>query len=213
MRLLLLFVVLAAIVLMIFFIWGDAFTSIFSEHGSVVWLTSFGAWAWLAGIILLMGDLLLPLPATVIMSALGYVYGPLGGGLIGGGGSFLAGAAGYWLCRMIGERAATFILGSRDYNQGKQLARKEIGAWIVVLSRWLPVFPEVIACMAGLTRMNSIRFHVALLCGSVPMGFVYAYIGYSGLENPGLALALSAAVPALIWFLVGRVLKGVTKNH
>lgn len=207
MRLLLLFLVLASIVLIIFFIWGDSFLAVFSREGSIQWLSHYGDWAWATGILLLMTDLFLPLPATLIMSALGYIYGIVGGGLISTAGSFLAGSLGYWLCRMAGENAARRILGNKDLERGKIISTKEIGILVVVLSRWLPVFPEVISCMAGLTRMNPARFHVALLCGSLPMGFVYAYVGYTGVENPGLALALSALLPAVIWMFIRSVYK------
>ena len=206
MRLLLLFIGLAAIVLVIFFIWGDPLMTTFSQEGSVTWLNQYGSWAWAAAIILLMGDILLPLPATLIMSALGYLYGTLTGGLISVAGSFLAGSAGYWLCYLMGEKAAIRLLGQKDYVQGKKLSDK-VGGWVVALSRWLPVFPEVIACMAGLTRMPPRNFHLALLCGSLPLGFMYAFVGAAGIEQPVLAIVLSACLPPLIWWLVRTILK------
>lgn len=204
MRLLLLFIVLAAIVLTIFFLWGDPLLATFSHEGSVAWLNEYGSWAWAAAIALLMGDILLPLPATLIMSALGFIYGTLAGGLISATGSFLAGSAGYWICYMLGERAALKLLGLKDYERGKKISHS-VGGWVVALSRWLPVFPEVISCMAGLTRMAPLNFHLALLCGSVPLGFTYAYIGSTGLEYPWLAVGLSAGLPPVIWWTITRI--------
>jgi uncharacterized membrane protein YdjX (TVP38/TMEM64 family) len=204
MRLFLLFIGLAAIVLVIFFIWGDPLLATFSQEGSIAWLNKYGDWAWAAGIVLLMGDILLPLPATLILSALGYLYGTAAGGFIGAMGSFLAGSAGYWICYMMGEKAALRLLGPKDYERGRNLSHS-VGGWVVALSRWLPVFPEVIACMAGLTRMRPTTFHLALLCGSMPMGFTYAYIGSTGIEHPWLAIVLSAGLPPLIWWLVRMI--------
>lgn len=206
MRLFLLFIGLAAIVLVIFFLWGDPLLTTFSQEGSITWLNRYGNWAWAAAIVLLMGDILLPLPATLIMSALGYVYGALTGGFISATGSFMAGSAGYWLCYMMGENAARKLLGQKDYERGKRLSHS-VGGWVVALSRWLPVFPEVIACMAGLTRMRPASFHLALLCGSLPLGFTYAYIGSTGIEHPWLAIALSAGVPPLIWGIARMIFK------
>ena len=40
---------------------------------------------------------------------------------------------------------------------------------------------------------------IALACGSIPMGFIYAAIGARGQENPGAALALSVLVPLLLY--------------
>jgi uncharacterized membrane protein YdjX (TVP38/TMEM64 family) len=206
MRLLLLFLGLAAIVLVIFFLWGDSLMTVFTEEGTISWLGNYGSWAWLAAIALLMADLLLPLPATLIMSALGYFYGALGGGVISTIGSFLAGSLGYWTCRSMGENAARKLLGPAEFERGKKLSGN-IGGWIVALSRWLPVFPEVIACMAGLTRMRPRYFHAALLCGSLPLGFTYAYIGATGQSNPAVAIVLSAGLPPLIWIIVRWYLK------
>jgi uncharacterized membrane protein YdjX (TVP38/TMEM64 family) len=198
MRLLLIFLILATVVLVTFFIWGDFFETFFTYDGTVTWLKDYGQWAWAIGIILLMSDLLLPLPATLIMAALGFIYGPVAGGLVAATGSFMAGSLAYWLCRLLGENTAIWLLGKKDYERGKKLAVR-LGGFIVALSRWLPVFPEVIACMAGLTRMPPARFHIALLCGSLPLGFIYALVGHSGNTNPILAFTLSAIVPVLIW--------------
>lgn len=201
MRLLFLFVGLAVIVLATFFIWGDSFTEMFSQTGTINWLSKYGSWAWAVAVILLMADLLLPLPATIIISALGYIYGPIAGGLISVAGSFMAGSLGYWLCRLLGEPTALKLLGKKDYLRGKKMSGK-VGGWVVALSRWLPVFPEVVSCMAGLTRMPAGYFHAALLCGSLPFGFIYAYVGHTGTEDPWLAIVLSAALPPIIWFAV-----------
>jgi uncharacterized membrane protein YdjX (TVP38/TMEM64 family) len=206
MRLLILFVGLAALVLLSFFIWGEELMNFFSQEGTVNWLKSYGDWAWLIAIVLLMADLLLPLPATLILAALGYIYGPIAGGLIGAAGSFMSGALGYWLCRSLGEKTSFKLLGEKDFERGKQLSGN-IGGWVVVLSRWLPVFPEVIACMAGLTRMPARYFHGALLCGSLPMGFVYAFVGYAGVDHPAVSIGLSAGVPPLIWWLIRPVFR------
>jgi uncharacterized membrane protein YdjX (TVP38/TMEM64 family) len=211
MRLIFLLIALVAIVLIPFFIWGDSLMAFFSWERSLEWLRGYGAWAWAIAIVLLIADLFLPLPATIIMSALGYIYGPLVGGLISAAGSFASGVLAYWLCRMLGENAATWVLGQKDYDRGKKVSAN-VGGWVVALSRWLPVFPEVIACMAGLTRMPLKNFYLALACGSLPLGFTYAVIGNSGIENPALAIGLSACIPPIIWFVVSRVLRTSLKE-
>src|SRR5690606_15584435 len=140
-----------------FALWGEAFTAMFSPGGSVAWMRDYDAWAWAAGLLLLVADLFLPVPGTVVMSALGYLYGPVAGGLLAAGGSFCSGALAYGLCRGLGHGAARRLLGARDLARGEALFAR-VGGWIVVLSRWLPVFPEVVACMAGLTRMPAPPF-------------------------------------------------------
>lgn len=211
MRLAYLFIGLVALVLIPFFIWGDTLMVFFSWEHSLEFLKGYGSWAWAIAIMLLVADLFLPLPATIIMSALGYIYGPLVGGLLSVAGSFASGVLAYWLCRMLGENAAIKILGQKEYERGKSISAK-MGGWVVVLSRWLPVFPEVIACMAGLTRMPVKYFYLALATGSIPLGFTYALIGHSGNINPGLAVGLSAGLPPLIWFMINRSLRAKLKE-
>lgn len=205
MRLLLVFVALAGIVLLSFAIWGDALMRIFSIDGSVAWLQQYGSWAWAVTIGLLITDLFLPLPATILMSSAGYLYGMLYGSLISIAGSFASGSLAYWLCRSFGDSFTRRILGPKDYERGRRMSASS-GAWIVVLSRWLPILPEVISCMAGLTRMDPVKFHLALLAGTIPMAMVYTYIGVSGVDNPPLAIALSALLPPLIWFVAAKLI-------
>lgn len=201
MRLLWIFLGLALLLLIPFLVWGNSMAQTFSQEGAVTWLEQYGSWAWAAGIGLLMCDLLLPIPGTAVMAALGLVYGPFLGGLIGGGGSLLSGSVAYGLCRALGRNAAERLLGKKDLVKGEQLFSK-VGGWLVVLSRWLPVFPEVIACMAGLTRMPARSFHIAMACGSLPLGFVFAYIGHAGADHPTLAIVLSATLPPILWLCV-----------
>lgn len=201
MRLFWIFLGLAVLVLIPFLIWGEGFERAFTQAGAVDWLRGYGLWAWAAGIALLGLDLVLPIPATAVMAALGFIYGPLAGGLIGAAGSILSGAIGYGLCRSLGRGVALRILGEKDLERGERLFRN-VGGWLVVLSRWLPIFPEVIACMAGLARMPARTFFFALACGSLPLAFVFAAVGHAGAERPVLAIGLSALLPPVLWLLV-----------
>jgi uncharacterized membrane protein YdjX (TVP38/TMEM64 family) len=200
-RLSAIFVGLAVLVLIPFAIWGEGFERAFGQAAAIEWLGRYGRWAWAAGIALLIMDLFLPVPATAVMAALGYVYGPLTGGLIGALGSCLSGALAYALCRTLGQPVARRLLGPEGLAEGERLFA-QVGGWLVVLSRWLPVLPEVIACMAGLTRMPVRTFGLALVCGSAPLAFAFAAVGHAGVERPLLAIGLSALLPPILWLVV-----------
>lgn len=189
---------LAVLIIIPFLIWGDWFTQLFSEGGSIEILESYGSWAWMVAILLLIGDLFLPLPATVIMAALGYLYGPLAGGLLAALGSFLSGLLAFGLSRGLGRKGARWILGEKDLEKGERTFRKN-GGLMVAISRWLPILPEIVACMAGLNRMRWRPFMIALACGSIPLGFVFAYIGFTGIEHPVIAIIVSAGLPPVLW--------------
>lgn len=204
MRLVIWFAAMAVLVLGTWMIWGAGWAEDFTLDGSVHWLNAAGPWAWAAGALLLVGDLVLPVPGTVVISALGYIYGVFVGGLVAAAGLTAAGVLGYGAGRLLGDRFARRWLGERDYEIGRQLFSRG-GGWIVAMSRALPILPEVICCTAGLVKMPFKRFVIALVCGSVPMGFVFAAIGKAGHDSPGWALALNLVVPALLWWLTGRV--------
>jgi uncharacterized membrane protein YdjX (TVP38/TMEM64 family) len=184
-----------------FLVWGEFFEDFLAPDKSVAWLESFGAWAWIIAMLFLMADLILPVPATVIMAALGICYGPGWGGLIGGLGSVLSGLIAYGICMKLGRGAARFLAGEKDLARAEGFFNR-YGGWAVVLSRWMPILPEVVACMAGLTRMPFWSFLSALVCGSLPMAWVYAFLGHAGSHRPWLALGLSALAPPVLWVLV-----------
>src|SRR6476620_10136865 len=85
--------------LTLFFLLGDALV----DRGR---LESLGPWAWLVAVGLLVADVFLPIPTTVIITVMGQKYGPLLGGAIGTLGCFSAGIVAYGATRMLGSRFA-----------------------------------------------------------------------------------------------------------
>jgi uncharacterized membrane protein YdjX (TVP38/TMEM64 family) len=206
MRLFSLFLALALVLMIPFLFWGDAFNQWLTGEAGVRWLRGWGPYGWLAVIALLVGDVFLPIPATPVMSAAGYLYGAVTGGIVSATGSFLAGLVAYGLCRQLGRGVAVWLAGGADLARADQLFRHS-GPWLVALSRWMPLLPEVVSCLAGMTRMPFCTFALALGCGCVPMGFAYAAIGAAGQDHPYLALILSAVVPGLLWLLIRAALR------
>jgi uncharacterized membrane protein YdjX (TVP38/TMEM64 family) len=193
--------VLVALVITPFLIWGGWFEQIFDLEGARAWLLSLGPWAWAGGMALLLSDLLLPIPGTVVMSALGLVYGWFWGGVISATGSALSGMLAYGVCRTWGRRPARWLAGEEGLVKGEAVFQGNKGGWIVALSRWMPVLPEAVACLAGLMQMPWRTFLAGLLCGTVPLGFAFAAIGDLGHEHPGAAIALSALAPVALYAL------------
>ena len=195
MRIVLIFLALAALLAIPFLVWGELF------EDPAALLEGCGAWAWAAGIGLLVADLVLPVPATAVMAALGMLYGR---GLVGAAGSCLAGGLAYGACRMLGRRAAVFLAGEADLARSERFFARR-GGWAVALSRWMPILPEAVACLAGLSRMPPARFFLALACGSLPMAFTFAALGDAAAQRPMLALAVSAVAPLALWPLARRL--------
>ncbi|HEC71808.1 MAG TPA: hypothetical protein ENI28_08395, partial [Roseobacter sp.] len=90
-RLLLLVLVIAALSILPFLLWGDQIEADLSQKGAAEWMRGFGSSAWMVGLGLIVLDIVLPVPASAIMAALGIVYGPLIGGVVSAVGSIVAG--------------------------------------------------------------------------------------------------------------------------
>ena len=168
-----------------------------------------GQHGWFLIVGLLMLDVFLPVPATAALAALGMTFGPWLGGLYGCLGTFLSGALGYGLCRLANERISRFLVGDMGMAMGKRFFGRS-GFWAIVLSRWTILLPELLSCFAGLIRMPAKTYFAALVCGVVPLSFVYAWLGSLKItqEYQLLALGVSAAVPVLIWIVVSRCFHG-----
>ena len=205
-RFFLLMLVLGLLVLVPFAIWGEGMEALWT----VARLEGFGHWAWLVGLGLLVSDLVMPMPSTVVMSALGYVYGIAFGGLIASLGALGSALLGYGLCRWIGEPVANRLAGKEGLEAGRRLFGR-YGAWAVALSRCLPIMAEVMACLAGMTGMPFRRFVAAALAGCLPMGFAFATVGHLGADSPIAALLVSALAPPILWALIRRSLSKLEK--
>ena len=179
-----------------FFAWGGYFEGLFTEEAAA----QPGPWDWLFAVGLLTLDVFLPIPTTAVLATLGMAYGPWLGGLIGTLGTFAAGTTGYGLCRVLNERTARFLVGEKSMEIGGKFFEQS-GGWVIALSRWTILLPELLSCYAGLMRMPPRQYFAALLCGTLPMSFTYAWLGSTDAaqENKLLALGLSAAIPVLLW--------------
>jgi len=191
-------VVLALVFALGFVFWGERFERVLRADKCAEWFARSRPYAWAFGIGLLVGDLLLPIPATGVMAALGSVYGPVLGGLIAAVGSAGSGLLGYSLARLLGRRATPFLTSDEELARFRTLFEEWGGAGIIV-SRMMPILPEVMAILAGLARMGFLRFLTALLLGTLPTSFLFAYVGHASRSAPWYGLMVAVLVPVAIW--------------
>jgi uncharacterized membrane protein YdjX (TVP38/TMEM64 family) len=167
-------------------------------NNAVLVLRKCGSWAWAMGIALIWADLVLPIPQTAVIAALGIIYGTLLGGLLGNLGLITGGLLGYGLMLTSARRFALRFAGPRSLRKMESLFDRG-GAWAIVLTRSLPYsVPEATVFLAGLAGMPMRKFTAALTIGSVPTAFVFAAIGAGWADQPILALAVSYVLPILL---------------
>lgn len=152
-------------------------------------------WAWALGIGLIIADLVLPVPQTAIIAALGIIYGPVLGGLIGAAGLVGAGAVAFGLMRTPARRVCLRVFGQRSMDKIAAWGDNVL-PWAVVLTRSLPYsLPEAVTCVAGLSGMRRSTFFASLTVGSLPVAAGFALLGATWSDRPALALGASYLLP------------------
>lgn len=189
---------LALIFTVEFVLLSDTFVHIFNQEKLICWFTEAKYYAWIIGIICLILDILLPIPASGVMAALGNVYGIALGSLISFLGSFGAGVTGYVLAWFLGRKGSSF-LATNDELERFQKFFNDWGGLAIIVSRIFPILPEIMTILAGLIHMHPVRFVVALILGTLPTSIFFVSLGYFSKEEPILGLAAAIVFPLLIW--------------
>lgn len=202
-KIVLIMVVLAVVFIAQFELFGQRFEVLFSQERCIEWFNSIKPYGWAIGLALLVGDLLLPVPATGIMAALGNVYGIGAGTLLGTLGSAGAGFTGYFLARLLGRKGSLRLASQEELDRFRDLFDRW-GGMAIIVSRILPVLPEVMAILAGLARMHPARFSLALLLGTVPTSLLFAWIGAASRSMPAYGILAAVLLPLLLWPLFLR---------
>lgn len=206
-------VVLALACLAGFALWGERFETLFSQEACARWFAEIRPWAWAVAIGLLVADLLLPIPATGVMAALGSVYGPVLGTLVGAVGSGMSAAVAYAAARCGGRRVARWIASDEELARFQALFDRWGGA-AVIASRVLPILPEVVALLAGLAAMRPRRFAAAVALGTVPTAALFATLGHLSRDEPWWGVVVAVVLPLALWPLFLRRLnrgRGATR--
>jgi uncharacterized membrane protein YdjX (TVP38/TMEM64 family) len=176
----------------------DRLPSAQEADDALLTLRRYDDWAWAAGILLIIVDVVLPIPQTAVISALGMLYGTMLGALFGAIGLIAGGLLGYGLmftaARGLARRAAARL----SLDKLESLFERR-GAWAIVLTRSLPYsVPEAMVFLAGIAGMPRRTFVAALAIGSAPTALGFAAIGAGWADRPSLALVVSYGLPILL---------------
>ena len=149
---------------------------------------------------LLVADVLLPIPSSIISIASGGVLGFAWGTVASTLGMSLACVTGYGLGRWATPRARRLV-GDRDATSlASTFARH--GDWIVIASRAVPVLAESSTILAGIARMPVTPFALFTSLANIGISAVYASVGAHAADArsllPAVAGTLLAAGP-LVW--------------
>lgn len=191
---------LLALILVPFALWGEAM-----DRAAPQWLNGHASNAALfgfasLGIALLVIDVVLPVPSSVVAMALCWTLGPLWGGVAVAVGVFAGFGAGYGIGRLLPEARLRDWVGPRVWDAVRTNARRH-ALWWVVLARPLPVLSESTAVLAGVWRLPAASVFPPAALASAATGALYGGSVWLSARAPGalLTFAVLLALPAAFW--------------
>ncbi|WP_158549239.1 VTT domain-containing protein [Lysobacter silvisoli] len=191
-----------------FALWGEAM-----DRAAPAWLAAQQAPLWLAalGIGLLVADVLLPVPSSVVAMLLCWSLGPLWGGAAVAAGSLLGFALGYALGRLLPQARLRRWIGAALWDRASARAR-ERALWWIVIARPLPVLAELSALLAGAWGLPATAAFAHAALASCALGALYGASAWLGLRQaqPLAMLAAMAVLPVAAWCLHRFFLRRLT---
>lgn len=147
-------------------------------------------------------DLFIAVPTMTIIILAGYFIGFELAVFYTFIGLLSASLTGYFLSRKYGIK----ILDKLTSNEEQKLEMTQLfnkhGVLVLVLSRAVPMLPEISSCLAGTCNMSLKRFLFAWSLGTIPYLTVIAYAGsISNLDNPMPAIYAAIGITVLFWLL------------
>jgi uncharacterized membrane protein YdjX (TVP38/TMEM64 family) len=199
MRLSLLAAALVTAIVVPFVIWGGALDSwapeLLQQQDTRLYIAALGA-------ALLIADVLLPVPSSVVSALLCVLLGPLQGAVVilfGMVGGFIAG---YLLGLALPSATLRNWVGAALWDSVADKAQQQGTAWIVI-SRPVPVLAEAISIIAGSLRLPWRAALVSAVLSSAGVAACYGAAAAAGFANGSfwLAFGVSIFLACAAWFV------------
>jgi uncharacterized membrane protein YdjX (TVP38/TMEM64 family) len=178
-------------------------------------LEGFGPWSPLILIVLISVELIfLPLPASVIATMVGYMYGPLEGTLYSYIAYSFVAVIAFLVSRRFGRPLIEKIIPDDKLAKYDMFIRSK-GKYALWFAYIFPFFPNVTTSFViGLSRMRMRRFIIYPLIGYIPNLFILNYLGHLlavfGVNIFHLALV---AILAVVLFIFYGIFQGKGKQY
>ena len=150
--------------------------------------------------LLLFADLFIAVPTLTITILSGFFLGHTYGAISALIGVTLAGVCGYVLSRYYGDTILNILIRDEVERNNAVTTFQKHGFIMILLSRVMPILPEVTACLSGITQMAFYKFILAWLISSVPYILIASYAGsISTIENPKPAIFTAIGISLFLW--------------
>lgn len=166
-------------------------------------LTNPGSVSAAAGIALLIADVVLPVPSSLIMFAFGAAWGFWIGVGLSMAGAVGASLAGFALGRGGREVVRRFVR-DEEYDRASALLDRW-GTLALIATRPVPILAETVAILAGASRTGWGRMTATAVLGSAAPAILYAWAGSAAREPADgiLVFLLVLAFSGVVWW-IGR---------
>jgi uncharacterized membrane protein YdjX (TVP38/TMEM64 family) len=172
-------------------------------HDPSAYLGRGGIWAAVLSVSLLVADVFLPVPSSIVMIANGALFGVAAGTALSLAGSLGAAALGFAVGRRSDRLIARLVSPAEKVRADALLARW--GALAIVVTRPLPLLAETVAILAGASPLGWGRLLGATFAGALPSCLLYALTGATS-RSFGSGVLMFAIVLAVagVLYAVGR---------
>ncbi|MDG1005100.1 MAG: VTT domain-containing protein [Emcibacteraceae bacterium] len=145
-------------------------------------------------------DLVISIPTLAIIMLAGFFLGTFLGALFTIIGLMIAGCCGYILGYKYGEVLLILLLRNVQERNEFKASFKKHGYVTILLSRALPVLPEISTCIAGMTKMPFSKFILAWFISITPYSIIAAYAGAaSSPRSPEPAIIAWSLLTSTLW--------------
>lgn len=178
------------------------------------WVTQFEDSTWLAAIVLLLlsGDIFLPIPSSVVSTFAGGQLHPFTATLVSWLGMNLGAVLGFWFARRFGRSFALRFSKQEDLNRAAELTHR-FGPGFLLLARGVPVLAEASVLLMGVHELSWRRFLLPIFLSNLGISLAYSAFGHIAREYDWFPLAMGISIggPVLLTLLVQRFLKTKTE--
>lgn len=158
--------------------------------------------------IILVSDIILPVPSSIVMYSNGAILGMLNGFLLSLISVILSSVVGYFI-----GRGSSAILKSEVDVSAKKILEK-YGYPAVLITRGIPIISESVCIVCGFNRYNFVVYLALNVAGYIPICLIYAYFG-SIAANQNLffiSLGSSLLVSFLLWVFGKKLIGRLSRN-
>lgn len=156
------------------------------------WLQNGGVLAAVLGVSLLVADVFLPVPSSLVMVAHGAFFGIAIGTLLSLLGSISAALLGFAIGRRSGRLLERLVTPAERARANNLIAGW--GALAVVITRPVPLLAETVAIVTGASTLGWGRMALASFAGSLPPALLYALTGAAYKDFQGVVWMFGATL-------------------